>query len=118
MEERIVEMFSGRGRRMPMNNLRQAARAGRGGVHRADARDRPRTRVPARAGPAPTVSPTSKVIYAVPGVPWEMQEMVTGTVLPDLQRRAGITSVIASRTLRTWGESESALAEMLSPSGS
>ncbi len=24
MEERIIEMFSGRGRRMPMNNLRQA----------------------------------------------------------------------------------------------
>ncbi len=41
--------------------------------------------------------------------------MVEGTILPDLQRRAGITSVIASRTLRTWGESESGLAEMLAP---
>ncbi len=65
--------------------------------------------------PGPDGSPTSKVIYAVPGVPWEMKEMITGTVLPDLQRRAGITSVIASRTLRTWGESESALSELLSP---
>jgi nicotinamide-nucleotide amidase len=54
-----------------------------------------------------------QVIYAVPGVPWEMQEMVLGTVLPDLQRRAGITSVIRSRTLRTGGESESGLAETL-----
>ena len=54
-----------------------------------------------------------QVVYAVPGVPWEMKEMVNGTVLPDLQRRAGITSVIQSRTLRTWGESESGLAEVL-----
>jgi nicotinamide-nucleotide amidase len=54
-----------------------------------------------------------KVIYAVPGVPWEMQEMMTGTILPDLQRRAGLSAVIASRTLRTWGESESGLGERL-----
>ena len=54
-----------------------------------------------------------KVIYAVPGVPYEMKEMVTGTVLPDLARRAGLSSVIRSRTLRTWGQSESGLAEML-----
>jgi nicotinamide-nucleotide amidase len=54
-----------------------------------------------------------KVIYAVPGVPWEMQQMLDGTVLPDLKRRAGISSVIRSRTLRTWGRSESGLAEDL-----
>ena len=63
--------------------------------------------------PAADGATATKVIYAVPGVPWEMKEMVTGTILPDLQRRAGITSVIASRTLRTWGESESGLAEIL-----
>jgi nicotinamide-nucleotide amidase len=44
-----------------------------------------------------------------------MKEMVLGTVLPDLQRRAGITAVIASRVLRTWGASESGLAERLAP---
>jgi nicotinamide-nucleotide amidase len=54
-----------------------------------------------------------KVIYAVPGVPYEMREMLLGTVLPDLQRRAGVSAVIKSRTLRTWGQSESGLAEML-----
>jgi nicotinamide-nucleotide amidase len=54
-----------------------------------------------------------KIIYAVPGVPWEMQQMVTAGILPDLQARAGITSVIRSRTLRTWGQSESGLAEQL-----
>jgi len=54
-----------------------------------------------------------KVIYAVPGVPWEMKEMMQGTVLPDLKARSGATDVIVSRVLRTWGQSESGLAEML-----
>jgi nicotinamide-nucleotide amidase len=39
--------------------------------------------------------------------------MVLGTVLPDLQRRSGQVSVIRSRTLRTWGQSESGIDEML-----
>ncbi|MCY3850669.1 MAG: nicotinamide-nucleotide amidohydrolase family protein, partial [Acidimicrobiaceae bacterium] len=54
-----------------------------------------------------------RVIYAVPGVPWEMKEMVLEGVLPDLRERAGITAVIRSRILRTWGQSESGLAEQL-----
>ena len=44
-----------------------------------------------------------------------MKEMVLGTILPDLQHRSGVTSVIESRVLRTWGQSESGLAELLSP---
>ena len=31
----------------------------------------------------------AKVIYAVPGVPSEMREMIAGTILPDLRRRSG-----------------------------
>ncbi len=54
-----------------------------------------------------------QVVYAVPGVPSEMRQMVTGTVLPDLERRAGVAAVIRSRTLRTWGYAESKLAELL-----
>ena len=54
-----------------------------------------------------------KVIYAVPGVPSEMREMVAGTILPDLRRRMGQTAVIRSRVLRTWGASESGVAEMV-----
>jgi nicotinamide-nucleotide amidase len=54
-----------------------------------------------------------KVIYAVPGVPREMREMMEGTILPDLRARAGDTGVIRSRVLRSWGISESGLAEML-----
>jgi nicotinamide-nucleotide amidase len=42
-----------------------------------------------------------------------MREMVGGSILADLRHRAGVTAVIRSRTLKTWGHSESGLAEML-----
>ena len=101
--ERLLEMFGSRGRSMPRNNLRQA-------LVPVGA-----TRIAQQPGTAPgLVCPVGdKVIFAVPGVPYEMQEMVTGTVIPDLRRRAGDTGVIRSRTIRTWGHSESGIAEML-----
>lgn len=103
IEARIRAMFESRGRDMPANNLRQA-------LVPAGART-----MAQQPGTAPgLVCPVGdQVIYAVPGVPYEMQEMVLGTVVPDLQRRAGATAVIASRVLRTWGTSESGLAEQL-----
>ena len=90
-------------RKMPLNNLCQAE-------------------VPVGAEPLAVMPGTApglrapvrdKVIYAVPGVPWEMKQMVGEAVLPDIKARAGITGVIRSKTLRTWGESESGLAELL-----
>ena len=99
----IEHRFSGRGRQMPANNLRQA--------------DVPvgATVIPEMPGTAPgLVCPIgAKVLYAVPGVPWEMKAMLEGTVLPDLHRRTGSDAVIRSRVLRTWGRSESGLAEVL-----
>jgi nicotinamide-nucleotide amidase len=105
IEERIRNMFGNRGRDMPQNNLRQAMVPSGA------------TTIPQQPGTAPgLICPVGdKVIFAVPGVPYEMQEMVAGTVVPDLQRRAGVTAAIRSRVLRTWGQSESGLAEMLAP---
>jgi nicotinamide-nucleotide amidase len=111
--ERIIAMFGGRGRRMPMNNLRQAMKPVGAEFIPQQPGTAPGLICPVTRRDPETGEAVEKVIYAVPGVPWEMKEMVSGTVLPDLQRRAGITSVIASRTLRTWGESESGLAELL-----
>src|SRR5690606_28553750 len=54
-----------------------------------------------------------KVVYAVPGVPHEMRDMIERAVLPDLRKRAGEESVIGSRVIVTWGESESGLNERL-----
>jgi nicotinamide-nucleotide amidase len=103
VEQRIRSMFGSRGRDMPANNLRQADVPAGAAV------------MAQQPGTAPgLVCPVGdQVIFAVPGVPYEMQEMVLGTVLPELRRRAGAESVIRSRTLRTWGMSESGLAELL-----
>jgi nicotinamide-nucleotide amidase len=105
--EHIQSIFGGRGRPMPENNLRQAD-VPKGG----DA-------IPNPIGTAPglqcevTIAGVTKVVYAVPGVPYEMVEMVTKHVLPDLLERSGERAVIVSRSLKTWGASESGLAEMI-----
>lgn len=104
--ERIRSRFALRGREMAANNLRQADVPAGASV------------IGVQPGTAPgLVCPVrhrgrDKVIYAVPGVPWEMREMMA-EVLSDLGERAGARSVIASRVLRTWGRSESGLAEVL-----
>ena len=76
--ERLAAMFGGRGREMPANNLRQA-------LVPVGA-----TRIPQQPGTAPgLICPVGdKVVFAVPGVPYEMKEMVAGTVIPEL-RAAG-----------------------------
>jgi len=107
MAATIRSVFAARQRAMPENNLRQA--------------DRPEgaTFIPQVRGTAPGLiceAPEAVgggVVYALPGVPHEMQEMLARAVLPDLQRRAGAAAVIASRLLRTWGVAESALAELV-----
>lgn len=106
--ERIREMFRTRGREMPENNLRQAMVP-----EGARTMEQQPGTAPGLVVPVQGPDGSTKIIYAVPGVPYEMKEMVLGTVLPDLQARSGITSVIASRVLRTWGQSESGLAELL-----
>ncbi len=105
--DRICAMFESRGRTMPDNNLRQAM-VPEGATVIAE---QPGT-APGLICPV-TIGGAERVLYAVPGVPYEMKEMVTGTVLPDLRRRSGDASVIASRIIRTWGQSESGLAEIL-----
>jgi nicotinamide-nucleotide amidase len=105
----ITDMFLARNRYMAPNNLRQAQVPVGATV------------IPQTRGTAPglicpvTVAGVDKVVYAVPGVPHEMKEMVERAVLPDLRRRSGDSGVIVSRTLRTWGESESGLNERLDP---
>lgn len=109
MEETIMERFASRGARMPMNNLRQAE-------------------LPVGAkfmGQMPGTAPgliapiewngEHKVIYAMPGVPWEMKEMFLSSLVPDLEARSDRTGQLRSRMVRVWGISESGLAEQLAP---
>jgi nicotinamide-nucleotide amidase len=108
----IAELFAARNRVMASNNERQA--------------DVPvgATIIPQTRGTAPgLVCPIAwpdgaggvvdKVIYAVPGVPFEMMDMMERVIVADLVRRSGEVAVIASRTLRTWGIAESSLAELV-----
>jgi len=107
----IRYLFTSRNRTMPENNLRQAMVPEGASI------------IPQTRGTAPGLicpvtidtpsGPVKRVVYAVPGVPHEMREMFERAILPDLQQRSGERWTIASRTLRTWGESESGLNERL-----
>jgi nicotinamide-nucleotide amidase len=102
LEEMLREKFRSFGRRdMPESNLRQA-----------DVPEGARYLTPDR-GTAPGLVaelPGGARIYAVPGVPEEMIEMMEGTILPELASAAD-AGVVRSRVLRCAGIGESALAE-------
>jgi competence/damage-inducible protein CinA-like protein len=99
----IRDLFAQMRRQMAENNLRQA-QVPAGAIV-----------IPQRRGTAPglicpfRLDGNDRVIYAMPGVPDEMEEMLERAVLPDLLARAGEPTVIASRVLKVWGESESGL---------
>ena len=88
---------------MPENNLRQA-----------DVPSGARYITPVR-GTAPGLIAefdAGRRLYAVPGVPLEMVEMMEHTILPELAALAG-PSALVSRTLRCTGIGESRVAEIL-----
>ena len=101
LEDLLREKFRAFGRReMPESNLRQA-----------DVPEGARYLTPSR-GTAPGLVadlPDGARIYAVPGVPEEMVEMMESTILPELAESQG--GVVRSRVLRCAGIGESALAE-------
>ncbi len=103
IEEFLREKFRGFGRPMPEINLIQA-----------DVPEGARYILPVR-GTAPGLicsSPGGPVLYAVPGVPAEMREMMEGTILPELRERAGPATIV-SMVLRCAGIPESRVAELL-----
>ena len=101
LEELLRAKFRSFGRReMPESNLRQADVPA--GVRYIEP----------SLGTAPGLVadlPSGARVYAVPGVPAEMVEMMEGTILPELEARE--TAVVRSKVLRCAGIGESALAE-------
>jgi competence/damage-inducible protein CinA-like protein len=103
IEEMLRAKFSGYGRGdMPPSNLRQA--------------DVPEgaTYIMPKRGTAPGLAaqlPGGRRLYAVPGVPAEMREMLENPILPWLRRLSG--STLVSRTIRCTGIGESLVAEIL-----
>lgn len=103
VESHLRSKFEGLGKDMPASNLRQA-----------DVPDGARYILPDR-GTAPgliCVTAEGRRVFVVPGVPAEMKEMMTGSILPELAGLAG-SSTIVSRTIRVTGLPESKAAEML-----
>ena len=90
--EVLRERFSGMGREMPSNNLRQAEYP-----EGAELIENPRGTAPGLA-----LSHQGKWIFAVPGVPREMAGMLAEDVLPRLTSAAGISETLVSRVIRTW----------------
>ena len=100
LEELLRERFASYGMVMPVHVLRQA--------------DVPRgaTVLPNPVGTAPglRLEVGDRLLYALPGPPHEMQA-VAAAVLPDVAARSG--TVLHTRTVRTAGLGESAVAEVV-----
>lgn len=101
--ESLRKFWESRGRSMPESNLRQAE-------YPEDAQQIPN---PKGTAPGLALQHGGCWIFALPGVPAEMQYLLTEEVLPRLQEAAGSDGVLMSRLLRSWGRSESQVAEML-----
>jgi len=108
MLERIADIFEARRREMVASNARQADL-----LPGATFIPQERGTAPGLICPVDAAGGGAKVVYAVPGVPSEMREMLDRAVIPDLQRRSGSRAVILSRMVRTWGVPESTLGEMV-----
>jgi nicotinamide-nucleotide amidase len=102
IEAELRDRFQVRGREMPDSNLAQA-----------DVPEPGRYIRPERGtAPGLIVAVGEATVYAVPGVPSEMREMMEATVLPALAERTG-PGALVSRTLRCYGLAESRIAELL-----
>lgn len=103
LERALRERFTALRRDVPEMNYRQA--------------DLPAgaTSIPNPKGSAPGVRAEigGGVAYALPGVPHEMKQMFTDSVLPDLLALGGQPACIVHRVLRTAGLWESAVAAAL-----
>ncbi|HSF85513.1 MAG TPA: competence/damage-inducible protein A [Acidimicrobiia bacterium] len=102
--DRLRRWWERRGRTMPDSNLRQA--------EYPDGAEM----LINRKGTAPGLRMRIGQcwVFAVPGVPAEMIALLEDDILPFLRTEAGEASVVVSRLIRTWGESESRVGEMMS----
>lgn len=104
LERALHERYAAFGHtEMPANNLRMADVPAGAQV------------LPAEVGAAPglVLSVRGRVVYAVPGVPAEMRDIITRRVLPDLALRATSPAVLVSRVVHTAGLAESVIADRL-----
>src|SRR5918996_1412598 len=91
-DERLAKLirsfFERRGRDMPEGNLKQA-----------DLPDGASPIEPEGTAPGFYLDHDGTVLFALPGVPWEMTEMLTKTVVPVLRARAGEAVTVSRHVL-------------------
>jgi nicotinamide-nucleotide amidase len=99
--EELRARWAARGWEMPESNLRQAEHP-EGSVLLANPR-----------GSAPGIEAEidATTVFALPGVPSEMLPMLDEHVIPAL--RSDDDGIVVSRVVRTWGESEAKIGELL-----
>jgi nicotinamide-nucleotide amidase len=91
------------GRDMPESNLRQAEYPD-GAELLAN---------PKGTAPGLMLEHEGTLIFAVPGVPEEMELLLSTQVLPRIRSRAGGDRALVSRIVRCWGRGEAAVGELL-----
>ncbi len=84
----IRAIFKIRNRAMPESNLRQA-----------DLPAGARAIAPEGTAPGFTLDGPTGVIFALPGVPWEMKAMLEKAVLPELTVRSGAAAIVSRQIL-------------------
>ena len=98
----VQEIFRKLGRDMPAENLKQA-----------DLPDGATVIPPEGTAPGFWVEHEGALLFAVPGVPWEMKAMLTKTILPELTRRSGGGATVSKEVL-VIGLGESRTHELIS----
>jgi nicotinamide-nucleotide amidase len=101
--ERLRTWWAERGRVMPESNLKQAEYP-----EGAELLMNPKGTAPGLA-----LDHEGTLIFCIPGVPQEMEHLLRQEVLPRIASKSAGPSVVMSRLLRTWGQSESMIGELL-----
>ncbi|HEU4319017.1 MAG TPA: competence/damage-inducible protein A [Acidimicrobiia bacterium] len=101
--QRLREWWAARGRPMPESNLRQA--------HHPEGAELVVN--PKGTAPGLILDHDGTLVFCIPGVPQEMEYLMAVMVVPRLLEVSGGPSVVVSKVIRTWGQSESMVGEML-----
>lgn len=101
--DRLREWWRQRGREMPESNLKQAEHP-----EGAELLVNPKG-----TAPGLMLDHEDTLIFCVPGVPQEMEHLLEREVMPRIVEKSGGPGVVVSRLLRTWGQSESMIGELL-----
>lgn len=104
LEDRITELFASRGYRMSPSNLRQARVPA--GARVFD----PVGTAPGFVVEVPRPDASACAVYALPGVPWELQELFVRDVAPDVLARSGGRATV-TRVVHVAGLGESKVGE-------